>query len=106
MIVLLLLILVATTGCDRVLQVKIVIPPVLVPYYDWLIKYPGPNEHPEESPPERNWLEHNAWIMNNEAEYIKLVTCFKNEYIKILDRDCHATGKTPVARNDRHYEYL
>jgi hypothetical protein len=65
-IILLLLIMVAITGCDRILQIKITIPPTLVPYYDWLIKFPGLNKIPGETPPERNWIELNAWIVNYE----------------------------------------
>jgi hypothetical protein len=43
LILLLLLIMVALTasGCNKVVQITIVIPPTLVPYYQWLVEFPG-----------------------------------------------------------------
>jgi len=38
-----------SSSCNQILKVEIVIPPKLIPYYDWLLSFPGlltPSEDP------------------------------------------------------------
>jgi hypothetical protein len=35
-----------------------------------------------------------------------LVVCLVKDNISCNAGDCHTTGKTPVVRNDTHYDYL
>lgn len=30
-----------TSNCNRILQITIVLPPTLIPYYEWFIDFPG-----------------------------------------------------------------
>ena len=40
-----------TTGCNQTLQINFVLPPVLEPYLEWLIEFPGLHSPETEAPP-------------------------------------------------------
>jgi hypothetical protein len=49
--------LVLLAGGDWSLQVTIIIPPALTPYYDWLVNFPGFQVQPESPTVPRTWME-------------------------------------------------
>ncbi|MCJ7702783.1 MAG: hypothetical protein MUO62_14465 [Anaerolineales bacterium] len=49
--IILLALLAFTTSCSsQVLRITIVVPPILVPYYEWLEEYPGWHPAPQMTP--------------------------------------------------------
>ena len=40
-----------TTGCNQTLQINFVLPPILGPYLEWLIEFPGLISPETEAPP-------------------------------------------------------
>ena len=58
--ILLLTALLLTTGCSRILQINIVLPMPLYPYYDWLLSFPGCRILPDEPSPIKVWTEYIA----------------------------------------------
>ena len=44
----------------KVIQIQVVIPPRLLPYYQWLISFPGLNSNPEEQIQENQPLYHTS----------------------------------------------
>jgi len=51
------------TACNQTLQISIVIPSFLAPYYEWFINFPYmQNLFPDKPAPPEIWKEHNASI--------------------------------------------
>lgn len=57
LLILLLFTLALVTSCDRVLRVDIVLPVELLPYFEWLLKFPGWNRAPLAPTPTGIWTE-------------------------------------------------
>lgn len=57
-----------TSACNQILQIRVVMPSFLEPYYEWIIKFPGNQiPDPDELPaPTEIWKQHNASININQ----------------------------------------
>jgi hypothetical protein len=55
-------ILLTSTGCDRILQIDIILPRNLVPYYEWLKSFPSWQPPSDESPPTHFWKEYSLGL--------------------------------------------
>jgi hypothetical protein len=55
-------ILIGTCIADRVIVIKLVIPKDLLPYYDWLISFPGIKNHPATPAPDKTPMFNSYWI--------------------------------------------
>jgi len=53
----LVVILVLFVGGNWSLQVTIILPPALVPYYEWLVSFPGFQQVPENPSIHKTWTE-------------------------------------------------
>ena len=51
LLLLLISILLVTSSCDQIIKVEIAIPQQLVPYYEWLLYFPGLQTPPEDPHP-------------------------------------------------------
>ena len=65
-IIIVLATLMLATGCNQILQVSIILPSFLVPYYEWLTNFPGLQTDPEETDPTEIWKEYNLSIYINQ----------------------------------------
>lgn len=66
-IIFLLALLTFTTSCsNQVLRITIVVPPILVPYYEWLQEYPGRHPPSQITPvPSKPVLHGYQWLIKN-----------------------------------------
>jgi len=54
------------TACNQTLQINIVIPSFLAPYYEWFINFPHMQiPFPGEPAPTEMWKEHHAFVNSN-----------------------------------------
>jgi len=47
-----------TADCNRIVQINIVLPALFIPYYEWLVDFPGWQKTPEKSVPIEIWTEY------------------------------------------------
>ena len=51
LLLLLIAIVLVITSCNQVVKVEIMIPPKLIPYYEWLLSFPGIQTTPDDPQP-------------------------------------------------------
>jgi len=54
-----------TSSCNHILKIEITIPLQLVPYYEWLLSFPGLGTQPEVHPPIEIFISANYGFATN-----------------------------------------